>query len=171
MNRSGIRYRLACAFATLLLAPLAIAQSPTVQDPTFFAQSVYPVFEAAGCRGCHYGDGVASTTRLRFPAPGAPREQVTAFGLKLAMLVDRADPALSLVLQKPTNRVQHTGGERIAPGSEQEAALRSWVDYLAGTSPEQVESATRKLETYRPAAEAGPQKRRLREDQVRNSVG
>ena len=47
----------------LLMAPASWAQSGAV-DPTFFGTKLYPVLEAAGCRGCHTHDGVASGTRL-----------------------------------------------------------------------------------------------------------
>jgi len=36
-----------------------------------FTRTVYPIFEAAQCRGCHADDGVASATRLHFPDPNA----------------------------------------------------------------------------------------------------
>src|SRR2546423_6517336 len=92
--------------AFLLFAPALMAQ-----DASDFAAKVYPVLEAAGCRGCHVEDGVASGTRLHFPEPGASTDRVQAFGLTLAALVDSADPSKSLLLNKPTNRVAHTGQE------------------------------------------------------------
>src|SRR5688572_17916478 len=91
--------------------------SGRAQAPVSFADQLYPIFEEAGCRGCHAPDGVASATRLHFPAEDAPRELVEAFGIALADLVDRADPSRSLLLTKPTNRVRHTGGDRVRPGS------------------------------------------------------
>src|SRR5215831_18780257 len=57
-----------------------------------FTRTVYPIFEAAQCRGCHADDGVASATRLHFPDPNASPEDVEAFGITLAVLVDRDDP-------------------------------------------------------------------------------
>ena len=87
----------------------ALAQTPG--DPTFFSTRLYPVLEGAQCRGCHVEDGVASGTRLRFPEPSANPARLQAFGVSLGVLVDRADPAKSLLLNKPTNRERHTGGE------------------------------------------------------------
>ena len=75
------------------------------------------IFEAAQCRGCHTDDGVASATRVHFPEPNASPDDIEAFGITLAALVDRTDPAQSLLINKPTNRVRHTGGVRIRPGS------------------------------------------------------
>jgi hypothetical protein len=82
----------------------------------------------------------------------------------LRRFVDAAKPAESLLLRKPTNRLSHAGGERIKPGSPEEAALRTWVDYLA-TLPAEA-PATR-------AAAAGPSRpvlRRLTHSQYNHTV-
>src|SRR5687768_16887403 len=84
------------------------AQAPALN----FAETVYPIFEKAGCRSCHSDEGVASGTRLHFPPEGAPVDEVEAFGLTLAALVDREDPSRSLLLNKPTSRVRHVGGTK-----------------------------------------------------------
>src|SRR5258708_26918084 len=96
-----------------------------------FSGRLYPVLEKAQCRLCHNDSGVASATRLQFPQASATPEEISRFGLRLRALVDRAHPEESLLLRKPTNRIQHTGGERIKPGSAEEQALRAWVEYLA----------------------------------------
>ena len=54
------------------------------------------------------------------PSPTRAMTEITAFGLKLMDLVDRRNPERSLLLRKPTNRVKHTGGQRIKPGSDEE---------------------------------------------------
>jgi hypothetical protein len=143
------------------------AQTSTAQ---LFVRDVYPALQKAGCRGCHSSDGVASTTRLRFPADNAPADQVSAFGLQLATLVDRDSPQQSLLLTKPTNRVQHTGGQRIAPHSAQEKALTAWVGYLSGVKPDEVTAASRALKSYRPAMEAAWPIRRLTHSQYNRTV-
>src|SRR5205823_13909978 len=78
-----------------------------------FSTRLYPVLEKAQCRLCHNDNGVASTTRLQFPRSSATSEEIDRFGLRLRALVDRAHPEESLLFCKPTNRVPHTGGERI----------------------------------------------------------
>src|SRR3954447_20851862 len=78
-----------------------------------FTQKIYPVLEKAGCRNCHNLEGVASATRLHFPLEEADKARVDAFGKSLAEFVDRQNPANSILLLKPTLRIQHTGGERI----------------------------------------------------------
>src|SRR5882762_1666515 len=109
---------------------LAAATLPAIASDEFVSR-LYPALEKAQCRLCHNDNGVASSTRLQFPRASATPEEIDAFGLRLRALVDRAHPAESLLLRKPTNRVPHTGGERIAPGSSEEQALRAWIEYLA----------------------------------------
>ncbi len=129
--------------ATILGVLLAAVSAATADVE--FVDRVYPVLEKANCRGCHTAQGVASATRLQFPEPEAGREEIEAFGRGLARLVDRQRPEESLLLSKPTNRVQHTGGRLIAPASPQEAALRDWVRRLIArpptAAPEQPKSA------------------------------
>src|SRR6185503_7310202 len=42
---------------------LPVSRAQTTADPAFFATKLYPILEAAQCRGCHARDGVASATR------------------------------------------------------------------------------------------------------------
>ncbi len=129
--------------------------TPTVS----FGRTLYPIFENAQCRGCHNDDGVASATRLHFPDPNATPDEIEAFGLTLAALVDRADPARSLLINKPTNRERHTGGVRIQPGSFDEEALREWVRYLAGVPDAAVTAARARLSAAGAATASGPARR------------
>jgi hypothetical protein len=115
-------------------------------DEAFFVEKLYPALKAAQCDLCHNDNGVASATGLEFPRPSASREQVAAFGFKLAELVDRQQPAQSLLLLKPTNRDEHTGGVRILPGSPQEQLICDWIGYLNGMDPSQWEAAHRRIE-------------------------
>src|SRR6267154_2725924 len=109
----------------LLLLLIPLSQVPVcAQSAPDFTRKLYPVFENAQCRLCHNDNGVASRTRLQFPSEEASAREIAAFGLRLAALMDRNHPDESLLLRKPTNRVPHTGGERIHPGSEEEKALR-----------------------------------------------
>ena len=159
-------------FAALLavgLAPAARAQA-TAADPAFFAAKLYPVLEAAGCSGCHAQDGVASATRLHFPESGADARRIQAFGLTLAALVDRSDPSKSLLLNKPTTRTPHTGGERIKRGSEEDQILTAWVKYLAGVSEQMVAAANREFESSRPGGRPDQFVRRLTHSQYNNTV-
>ncbi len=135
-----------------------------------FSRTVYPIFEAAQCRGCHSEDGVASATRLQFPDPNASPEEVESFGVTLAALVDRANPAQSLLINKPTNRVRHTGGVRIQPGSFEEQSLTEWVRRLSVMSDEDVAAAGARLSQTKGAAKPEQLLRRLTHSQYNNTV-
>ena len=158
------------AAALAIVVSGAISAQQTVAGPISFSRTLYPIFEAAQCRGCHSDDGVASATRLHFPEPTASPDDVEAFGVTLAVLVDRADPARSLLINKPTNRERHTGGVRIQPGSFEEQALVDWVRHLAALPPETVAAARERLASAAAPAARGQLLRRLTHSQYNNTV-
>ncbi len=100
-----------------------------------FRTDLFPVLEARNCRACHNASGVASGTRLHFPVDGSAAAEIDRFGLGLAALVDRSEPEQSPLLLKPTNRLEHTGGQLIEPGSAEERLLRAWIAHLASEAP------------------------------------
>jgi hypothetical protein len=155
---------LACA--TMLWSALPLRAS----DETLFAEKLYPVFHRVQCDLCHNDNGVASETQLAFPPSDASREQITAFGLSLMDLVDRNDPEQSMLLLKPTNREEHTGGVRIKPGSDEEKLLRSWVGYLAGLTDEQVSQARQRISQAARTEPTALAVRRLTHSQYNNTV-
>jgi hypothetical protein len=134
-------------------------------DAPSFRESLYPVLQKANCRSCHVDNGVASGTRLHLPELEAQPDEVEAFGKKLAVLVDRQNPGQSLLLNKPTNRIKHTGGLLIAPGSREEAILIRWIEHLA-TLPH---SETAPI-TIAKGAPAPVLMRRLTHSQYNNTV-
>jgi len=139
--------------------------------PSQFAKTLYPVLDKAACRSCHKPDGVASATRLLFPEPDVPAARIEEFGRSLVAFVDRSKPDQSLLLRKPTNRVTHTGGERIVQNSPDEAALKAWVDRLAAMSADEVAKAREyKDEGSMAVAPPGPVLRRLSHSQYNNTV-
>src|SRR5215472_7427228 len=127
----------------ICLSILASAATALAADTASFSKSLYPIFEEAGCRGCHNPDGVASATRLHFPEASAPADRIEAFGRSLVILVDPQNPANSLLLRKPTARLPHAGGQRIQPGSPEEVALRAWIDRLALLKGDELAKALR----------------------------
>ena len=148
------------------LCPLWAQEGP-------FGSGLYQVMEQAACRSCHNADGVASATRLQFPDPGSPPEKIEAFGRSLVALVDRAHPDASLLLKKPTNRIPHGGGERIKPGSPEEATLTAWIGKLTQLSGAELAQALKYRDEE--AATAGrpiarEDLRRLTHSQFNNTV-
>ena len=138
-----------------------------------FRTTLYPILEKANCRACHNADGVASATRLHFPETDADAQKIEAFGNSLVILVDRAQPDASLLLKKPTARIPHTGGQRIKPGSPEEAVLIAWIAKLAQLSGADLATALkyRELESAGiGAAAADPELRRLTHSQYNHTV-
>src|SRR6476620_6981541 len=107
---------LSASFA-VLPSGLIVAQQPGSIGDSFFVRTLYPMLHAAQCVRCHSDNGVASETSLEFPRADASEAQIAAFGLSLLDLIDRKHPDESPLIQKPTRRVKHTGGQRIKPGS------------------------------------------------------
>ena len=161
------------ALRFVLLLFLVSGSFPVIAAADPFSVSLYPALEAAGCRACHNPDGVASASRLRFPEADAAADRIEAFGKSLAALVDRDHPERSLLLQKPTNRIAHTGGQRIVPGSPEEALLKDWIGRLAKMSRQEVARADELVSAaLRESArrQHGPVLRRLTNTQYNNTV-
>jgi len=153
----------------ICIASAVWSQSPAA-DPSFFKTKLYPVLEAAHCRLCHATDGVASGTRIHFPEKGASQDQIQLFGLSLAVVVNRFKPSESLLFVKPTNRIKHTGGERIKPGSGEEKILSQWIQYLASASDASLAAERRRLSESAEASKQEHTVRRLTHSQYDNTV-
>ena len=95
------------SFGPVLLT-LCVSVSAATLPP-----EIREVFSKAQCQGCHNDNGVASSTRLKFPAEEADEP---AFIRSLESLINRAQPAQSRLIQMPTARLAHPGGERIKRG-------------------------------------------------------
>ena len=149
-----------CTFSAVSSLP---AQTST--EPHFFSRKVYPALQKAGCNGCHADDGVASASRLHFPPEGASAEDVEEFGRRLVSLVDQKTPEQSLLVTKPTHRVEHTGGQRVILGSEEEKLLLLWVKHLAAVSTSQPSLSSEKDPESQPVFMS-----RLTHSQYNNSV-
>ncbi len=162
------RGRLGSLARILLAACLTPFLYGAPPNPAYFRQSLYPIFLKAGCPACHNPDGVASGTRLHFPDSDAPPAAIDTFGKSLALLIDRAAPDHSLLLNKPTRRMPHTGGLRIQPDSPEEAVLKNWIAYLATVAPS---NATRTdTGELPPPARQTPVLRQLTRAQYNNTV-
>ena len=156
-----------------LCAVICFASISLFAQDTPFGSGLYQVMEKAACRNCHNFDGVASATRLHFPDPGSPPEKIEAFGRSLVILVDRDHPEKSLLLNKPTNRIPHAGGERVKPGTEDEAVLKAWIDRLAHLSGEELSQAQKYRSDEANGAGktvAQPELRRLTHSQYNHTV-
>ena len=135
-----------------LLACLIVVESgsaqPLAKDSNFFVNELLPVLNNAQCPLCHNDNGVASRSRLQFPDAAADRGRLTVFGLSLRTFVDLEQPAGSRLVLKPTQRIEHTGGQRIAPGSKEEETLLAWVRFLAALPSDEGRPATAEQKTH-----------------------
>jgi len=95
------------------------------QNQTFFTSQVMDQVLLATCAACHVPGGQAQATRLQ-----VVRGDPLATARAVALLIDTATPAASLLLQKPLAAVPHGGGQQITPGSPQERILRQWADLV-----------------------------------------
>ena len=153
------------------LTPILFIASGLWAQSGTFRSGLYPILEKAGCRNCHNPDGVASATRLHFPETEAPAAKIEQFGKSLVVLVDREHPDQSLLLRKPTARIAHAGGERIKPGTPEEATLKAWIAQLANLSgPELSAALDYRNAAYRGAASDEPELRRLTHSQYNHTV-
>jgi Protein of unknown function (DUF1592)/Protein of unknown function (DUF1588)/Protein of unknown function (DUF1587)/Protein of unknown function (DUF1595)/Protein of unknown function (DUF1585) len=168
-----------CRTSIFLLAGLSIpvwglaqtADSPTTSiNENFFVEKLYPMLRSAQCANCHNDNGVASAYGIEFPGRSASREQIVAFSFQLGEYVDRADPELSPLLRKPTERDEHTGGMRIVPGTEQEVNLRAWVRHLANMSADELSRAQKLIEQANQWSLQPLSVRRLTHSQYNNTV-
>ncbi len=162
------------ALPTLVLACGLISNPTTSQTPTpterAFLDDLYPILEAAQCAMCHSDNGIASRTQLRFPKDDAGQAEITSFGLSLGQFVDRQAPEQSLLFRKPTNRLEHTGGERIRQGSDEERTLRAWIDYLTRLPGDRIDAAQQERDQLGRKPITGVQIRRLTHEQYNNTV-
>jgi hypothetical protein len=157
----------------ILLTTAALALgSPAWGQTTeaYFAQEVYPLLHRVQCNLCHNDNGVAGRTALQFPEQDATPEQVAAFGLKMMDLIDRGDIMQSRLLLKPTQRIPHTGGERIKPGSAEEQTLLTWIRYLAKLDEAQVRTARLRIRDASVHQQQALSIRRLTHSQYNNTL-
>ncbi len=145
MIRPGLGVAVFVALILPAIGARAAAQTPQAADEAYFIKSVYPMLHVTQCVRCHSDNGVASETRLEFPETDAEPDRVIDFGFSLLELVDRRNPEQSLLLRKATRRVKHTGGQRIKPGSPEEAVLLHWINSLASLTEEQLRRTRERL--------------------------
>jgi hypothetical protein len=127
------------------------AQAAPVSTPRpNAAEELAKVFANAGCRECHNAQGIAADTRLVFPDLGAPTQLMEEAAADLLELVDAEDPNRSRLLRKPTKRLAHEGGQKIVPGSTEEAVLWAWISEVSRTGQD-VAGAQRVLAAVSPS--------------------
>ena len=113
----------------LLVAVSAGAMAAHAADQTTFLRDVAPILNKIGCTSgpCH--GAAKGKAGFKLSLRGYDPEfdyQVLLYDLG-GRRVNRADPAHSLMLAKPTQTVPHGGGLRITPGSKYYATIFDWI--------------------------------------------
>lgn len=117
-----------------LCLPLAARGEPAPS----FRHDVMPLFSKMGCNAgaCHgSGNGKGNLKlSLRGENPAADFAELTQNRKSKRLNVD--DPDASFLLRKPAKLVEHEGGQRFAPDSEEYRLVRSWIAAGAADAPE-----------------------------------
>ena len=111
-----------------LVVPVKI-EAATVAEPISFIKDVMPVFTKAGCNtgGCHGTSRGKDGFRLSLFGydPDGDYHRLTREAI--ARRINLALPEESLILEKATRKVPHTGGELFTSDSEFYRTLLAWL--------------------------------------------
>ena len=133
-------------------APVKVVKA-TESRPVSFEMDVMPVFTRAGCNtgGCHGAARGKDGFRLSLFGydPAGDHHRITR---ELAFRrVNLAVPTESLLLEKATGTVPHTGGKRFTPESEYFQTILAWLQGAASNDTGKVPTVE-KLELFPPLA-------------------
>src|SRR5437868_6832913 len=112
-------------------------QAAKVDRPISFKLDVMPVFMKAGCNvgGCHGAARGKDGFRLSLFGYDPDGDYYRLTREINGRRINLALPNESLILEKATGRVPHTGGERIREGDEYHQALKRWLEAGAPQDP------------------------------------
>ncbi len=128
----------------------AIRVEETLRErPLSFEGSISPIFTKKGCNAssCHGGvkgrggfklslDSLNPREDHKWIVRGGVYQVLTTESDPEIPRVDVAEPEQSLLLKKPTMRVPHQGGRRIATNSEDYRTILNWIEKGAPYAPE-----------------------------------
>ena len=112
----------------ILTIPVAVTNS-ALDRPISFKLDVMPVFMKAGCNsgGCHGAARGKDGFRLSLFGFDPENDYQRLTTELIGRRINLASPPESLLLQKSTGKVQHSGGERFKEDSEMYATLLRWL--------------------------------------------
>ncbi len=126
------------------LAPISSRLSPAAPDSETpdFQRHVLPLLSRAGCNGreCHgsaQGKGGFQLSLFGYDFDADYKAMTSLVEKHGTARVDQANPEDSLLLKKPTRRVDHKGGRKIEPGSWQYDLLLRWIQAGAPAASKQ----------------------------------
>ena len=111
-----------------LNVPVVVASAKTA-EPISFVRDVMPVFTKAGCNtgGCHGSSRGKDGFRLSLFGYDPDGDYYRLTRESIARRINLALPEESLVLEKSTNRVPHTGGKLFTPESDHYRTILAWL--------------------------------------------
>lgn len=127
-----------------LTVPVKV-ESATVEEPISFIKDVMPVFTKAGCNtgGCHGSSRGKDGFRLSLFGYDAEGDYHRLTREAITRRINLAVPAESLLLEKSTRKVPHTGGELFKEDSEFYRILLTWLKAGAPKDPANVAKVVR----------------------------
>lgn len=123
----------ACLVGGLTFAVLAAgwpASASAKEKPKLsFVKDIVPIFTKSGCAGsnCHGSIRGQAGFKLSLFGYEPDLDYSAIVKSKDGKRIDRADPAKSLILLKPTATIDHGGGERFKVGSLEYEAILDWI--------------------------------------------
>jgi hypothetical protein len=119
------------------------------ESPVEFAREVVPVLTKAGCNSgaCHggqHGRGGFKLSLLGFePEADYPQIVQSAEGRRVVL----SDPERSILLLKPTQALEHGGGQRFQRGSREYDIIRQWLE-VGAPAPSRRDASVERIEVW-----------------------
>ena len=113
--------------------------------PISFTHDVMPIFTQAGCNtgGCHGASRGKDGFRLSLFGYDPEGDYFRVTREAIGRRINLAVPEESLLLEKSTGRVPHTGGDRFKPDSEFYHTILAWLKAGAPKDPANLSTVTR----------------------------
>src|SRR5215471_20572542 len=114
-----------CALCLIVATTLNAGAQPKLS----FVRDVVPIFTMAGCANSNCHGSIRGQKGFKLSLFGyEPELDYKAILAGDAHRIDRANPAKSLILQKPTFQVSHGGGFRFAVDSLEYRTILQWIE-------------------------------------------
>jgi hypothetical protein len=122
-----------------------------------FANHVLPVMTKAGCNSgaCHGAAAGKNGFKLTLRGYDPEVDHMVLTRQALGRRVNPVEPALSLILLKPTLAIAHGGGRRFDTGSREYEVISSWIASGAA-GPSERDPSIRDIEVFPAAANLAP---------------
>lgn len=106
-----------------------VAKAATRKPGVSFINDVSPIFTMSGCAGANCHGSIRGQRGFKLSLFGNdPELDFNAVHDAKAKRIDKAAPAKSILLTKPTTEVAHGGGFRFAPDSLQYRTILNWIE-------------------------------------------